>query len=243
MSDPRRWVEDADAPTEMRSLLADARPPRAMSAAERAAMTQAAARAATSSALPLSTAAWASLVAGVAVTVVSASLLLHRAPRADVARPHERVTETPRAIAPVVAPPSEEPTPAPRPIPPRSPTSARRARIPPRRAAPRATPTTVAATEGRATLDQSLAAESAWLTHARSLLVTDPAAALATLEAHATRFERPRLVEEREFMVVEALRRVGRHAEANTRARALIARAPASAYARRLREVDGGGIP
>ncbi|MEZ4411090.1 MAG: hypothetical protein R3A52_32105 [Polyangiales bacterium] len=241
MSDPRRWVEDADAPTQMRSLLADARPPRAMSADERAAMTQAAARAATSSALPLSTAAWASLVAGVAVTVVSASLLLHRAPRSDVARPRERVTETPSAIAPVVAPPSEGPTPAPRPIPPRSPTSVRRARIQPRRTAARATPTTAAPTEGRATLDQSLAAES--VADPRSLLVTAPAAALATLEAHATRFERPRLVEEREFMVVEALRRLGRHAEANTRARALLARAPASAYARRLREVDGGGIP
>lgn len=73
------------------------------------------------------------------------------------------------------------------------------------------------------------------LLRARTLLPRDPAAALAILDDHERAFPRGQLADEREFMAVDALRRLGRRAEADARGEALLRRSPSSPYARVLR--------
>jgi hypothetical protein len=80
----------------------------------------------------------------------------------------------------------------------------------------------------------ALAAEVAWLDHARALLPSDPAAALALTTDHAARLPMAALGEERELIAIDALHRLGRAAEARTRADALLARHPGTLYAERI---------
>ncbi|MDB4931486.1 MAG: hypothetical protein JWM10_3970 [Myxococcaceae bacterium] len=223
MSDPVRWTNpDGGASSEMRQLLASAVPPvQPMTADERSAFARAAAKAAAAPPLP---AFWsigkllAALALGVAAVAVGASL--RRAPPAQVSPP-------PAAF---VAPPTPRSDPAPPPAMPTPSTSPARDDRPV--TAPRRRPPPVVIAPPR---DESLAAESAALLRARSLLAGDPVAALAALDAHADSFSRPQLADEREFMAVDALRRLGRAAEAEARAQALIARDPHGPYARRMR--------
>jgi len=81
------------------------------------------------------------------------------------------------------------------------------------------------------------------LLRARLLLPRDPAATLAVLNEHAATFAHPQLWDEREFMAVEALRRVGRSPEATARADELVRRSPTSPYARLLRTTRTGAPP
>jgi hypothetical protein len=76
--------------------------------------------------------------------------------------------------------------------------------------------------------------EAALLESARASLDVDPERALATLGLHASEFPDGTLVTEREVLTVDALRRLGRMAEARERARALLARIHGSPYARRI---------
>jgi len=82
---------------------------------------------------------------------------------------------------------------------------------------------------------ETMAEEAAMLEQARVAMSSNPSQALSILQAHATRFPRARLAMEREFLTVDALKRLGRIDEAHTRASAMIASAPDSLYARRLR--------
>jgi len=79
--------------------------------------------------------------------------------------------------------------------------------------------------------------EVARLGHARSLLDPDPAGALAELEAYRAEFPDGELATERDFLVVRALLRLGRRAEATARAEALIARDPRGPFVRPLRRM------
>jgi hypothetical protein len=81
--------------------------------------------------------------------------------------------------------------------------------------------------------------EAALLESARASLDADPARALATLGLHASEFPDGMLVTEREVLTVDALRRLGRIAEARERARALLARTHDSPYARRIEAILG----
>lgn len=83
------------------------------------------------------------------------------------------------------------------------------------------------------------AEEAAFLEHARAQVGSDPASALALLQSHVSTFRKPRLVAERDFLIVDALRRLGRVREARTMAASLIAAQPDSLYARRLRTMVG----
>jgi hypothetical protein len=82
---------------------------------------------------------------------------------------------------------------------------------------------------------ETMAEEAALLEQARVAMSSDPSQALSILQTHASRFPRARLSMEREFMTVDALQRLGRVDEARARANAMIASAPDSLYARRLR--------
>lgn len=77
--------------------------------------------------------------------------------------------------------------------------------------------------------DRELAEERGLLEVARSALAQGRAAeALEAAQTHATRFPRGRLSEEREAISIEALRRLGRTDEAETRVRAFHAQFPES---------------
>ncbi len=88
-------------------------------------------------------------------------------------------------------------------------------------AAPLASSTTLPPSE--------LQLEVQWMTELRSLVASDPTAALQSIETHRGQFSHPQFVAERELLAVRALRVLGRSAEAELRARAFVERSPASA--------------
>ncbi|MDB4975765.1 MAG: hypothetical protein JWN48_4106, partial [Myxococcaceae bacterium] len=77
-------------------------------------------------------------------------------------------------------------------------------------------PTTAATSEPKS---GAPASELALLLQARKLVPVDPNAALQILAEHARRFPRGQLAPEREVLRIEALRKLGRFAEANERLR------------------------
>ncbi len=144
------------------------------------------------------------------------------------------ISQTPRPQVIVIAerPPSApEPHPltvppvAPAPVPVSAPVRVRvrvRVRVP----VPVPVPAKRAADDGR---DTDLAAERALLETARTALGRGQSdAALAAVAAHAERFPRGRLAEERESLAVEALAQAGRAAEARERAARFHRRWPGS---------------
>jgi hypothetical protein len=91
--------------------------------------------------------------------------------------------------------------------------------------APRAIP------RGSSAAPSSLSAERVLLDEARSALATgDAARALGLVDAHARRFSRPQLSEEREALAVQALVALGRYDEARARAARFRAAAPNSLF-------------
>ncbi|MGD0530191.1 MAG: hypothetical protein ABSE49_33965, partial [Polyangiaceae bacterium] len=83
----------------------------------------------------------------------------------------------------------------------------------------------------------SLAREAAMLDRARALLGTDPAGALAALDAHAAAYPAGRMSLEREVLAIETLRRLHRFSEARARGESLLRRDPGSIYADRVRAI------
>jgi hypothetical protein len=88
-------------------------------------------------------------------------------------------------------------------------------------------------------LDPAMSAEAALLWEARNVVDSDPAHALVLLHRHAVRFPKPLLGMEREVLVIEALDRSGRRAEAVERAEQLLAASPGAFYRRRLERLIG----
>jgi hypothetical protein len=83
----------------------------------------------------------------------------------------------------------------------------------------------------------SLAQEAALLERARASLGASPAEALALTEAHAAQFPGGKLSMEREFVAIDALRRLGRSAQARARGEALLPRVRGGLYEERLKEL------
>jgi hypothetical protein len=77
--------------------------------------------------------------------------------------------------------------------------------------------------------------EAELLEQARSALKSDPARALARANGHRSRFPGGVLVQEREVIAIQALRRLGRTAEADRRAEAFEKAFPGSAFQRKLK--------
>ena len=82
--------------------------------------------------------------------------------------------------------------------------------------------------------------EAALLFGARKAVASQPSAALRLLDQHAARFPDGLLTPEREVLRIEALRRLGRTAEADQRLRAFQARYPDSIHLRRLQQSEAG---
>lgn len=133
------------------------------------------------------------------------------------------VTERPRPLAEPrvdVPPPPPAPVDAPAaPAAPVMPTPSSRPRAPEHRPA--------APTPAAASLDEELGLlESAY----GALQRGDAAAALALAQGHAGRFPEGALAQEREVLAIDALMRLGRRSEAETRARTFQARYPTSTH-------------
>jgi hypothetical protein len=83
----------------------------------------------------------------------------------------------------------------------------------------------------------SIAQEAAILEQARVKLSSDASSALALLQQSAAKYPHGKLTMEREFLLIDALRRLGRNAEARRRAQALIEASPDGLYAKQLRQL------
>lgn len=97
-----------------------------------------------------------------------------------------------------------------------------------RPSAPR--PTATAAASPSSAAGDALLEEARSLEGTRARVAADPAGALQSLSAHRARFPRAQLVAERDYLTIDALRRLGRHDEARALARAFLARYPSSPY-------------
>lgn len=81
--------------------------------------------------------------------------------------------------------------------------------------------------------------EAQLLDQARALLAASPSAALSRLDQHARQFPQGKLGLERELLTIEALRRLGRGAEARARGETLLARSAGTPYEARVRRTLG----
>lgn len=220
MTDPERWLESREVPAEVARLLRAAKAPRAMTGAERARSSR---RVAALAALPAGAAAlfWikgialGAAVAGSTAVLVATKVLDRPEPVPPPATSH---TALPALDAP--RPPPAEPA-----VP---------LAEPPQSAMPRSDDPAPA--RGREAVGQDLLGlEAARLEQARhALAANDPGRAFGHLRRHAAEFPGGQLTVERELLTVEALRQLGRHAEACARARALLERSPGIMYRDRL---------
>jgi hypothetical protein len=218
VNDPGRIREGgSDAPPELRDLFIDAAKPEPLTAQIDA---QLAAQIGSLSALPASSVVkivpWLALGGGGLLLVGAVALVTQQqapgplsppAPPAPVEAP---VPPDPVPSAPVLA------------LPPAAAISARPSM-------PRAKPT-----EASNPSEDTLAGEAKLLNQAHAVMATDPRKALAIGNEHAKRYPRGQLAAERELILVQALVKLGRAREAETRGRALRKSAPKSIYDQRL---------
>lgn len=229
MSEPKRLRDEG--PDDLRALLRHAPPTRPIGAAERRRTALRIGRYASAAALAsaLSWAPGAALGAalGVATVAVVWGVPALLTPKAD---------PVPVAAPPLPSAPSAAPVPtqlaAPQPPP-----SVTAAPPPPPRPAPSLASAAPSAEPEAPPPVDALAEEVALLEKARAALGSAPAEALALAEAHATRFPAGKLGMEREIVAVDALRRLGRAAEARSRGEALLRRAKGSLYEERVRKL------
>jgi hypothetical protein len=147
--------------------------------------------------------------------------------------------EPPRAEAAPSLPARPRLAPAPDGVAAPPPSVKRRAGTPPRVAtqAPPPPPPAPAAVTQPALVDEELTLlESAY----QAIQQGDAAAALSSAEKHAARFAAGALAQEREVLIVDALVRLGRRTEAETRADAFRARYPTSTHLVRLQNILSG---
>ncbi|MDC3961762.1 hypothetical protein [Polyangium jinanense] len=228
MSEPTRLRDDG--PDDVRALLRAGSKARPMTKAERARTSARLGRYAAAAVvaggiswLPAA-ALCAGLGAGTALVAWGVHALIAPAPPPSAPPPSPPAALTVAQPPPPAAPPAPSPssTATPPPPAPRAPISAAPA------------PSLSASAEAPA--PDPLAEEAALLERARAALNTSPAEALSLAEAHAARFPTGKLGMEREIVIIDALRRLGRTDEARTRGEALLSRARGSLYEERVRK-------
>jgi hypothetical protein len=239
MSPPRRWLETEEASSEALELLRAGRPPRRMDDDVRRRSRR---RVAGLSLLPAAAGAFASwpqlafgALVGTAGTVAIMSVLSsfvstsvvpasspspvpagpsaaasERAPLLEAA-PHD--TQTPSSMAAAPATPSARPA--------------------------IMGPTPVASQPPAKPEAAGLQQEIELLEEARRRLASEPVQAHRVLLEHERRFPGGQLRIEREFLLIDALARLGRRGDAEERARVLEGQAPASLYSERLDQILG----
>ena len=218
MNDPGRIREGgSDASPELRDLFIDAAKPEPLTAQIDARL---AAQIGSLSALPASSLVklvpWLALGGGGLLLVGAVALVAQRqapGPPAPPAQP-----------APLEAPAAPDPVP-----------SAPVLALPPAEANS-ARPSMPSGTPAEASMisEDTLAGEAKLLNQAHAVMATDPRKALAIAKEHAKRYPHGQLAAERELILVQALVKLGRAREAETRGRALRKSAPNSIYDQRL---------
>jgi hypothetical protein len=171
----------------------------------------------------------AGVVVGVTGLVVGGLWLSHRSRVAAPASTHAALASAQAAplAAPLAVnqPPNE--------LPPASAPAAPSANLAPKPAALR---TSAAQPVKSAAAGADGLSEPALLEQARRALASSPATALALTNQHAARFPHGVLAQEREVIAIEALRRLGRTAEAEQRAAAFAQAFPGSAHRRMVED-------
>jgi hypothetical protein len=232
MNAHKRWLETEQASAEVLALLRVARPPAVLDEAARA---RSARRVASLGLMPAVAAAaslsWAQIALGAALgmlgtwaTMGAAQLLLAREPL-SVAVVQPANSARPTTAGSVEAPPSLPPAVA--------------ASVPLTPLAPHPSPRSAAAQPSAFQPENQLDREIALLELARAKLATSPHLSLSALRDHELRFPAGQLRIEREFLIVDALVRLGRRPEAEARAQALERQAPKSLYGERLDHILG----
>jgi hypothetical protein len=168
---------------------------------------------------------WGLGVAGIAAVGVTAWLLAGRGapPRTGTPQLKESVAVSATAAAPVAEPPAALP-------------SANQVPAPDSAAASASVPRAGSASPQH---PAAQASEAALLERARRALSADPARALALTRQHQQRFPNGILNQEREVIAIEALRRLGKGAEASERAGSFEKQYPGSAHRRALESGAG----
>jgi hypothetical protein len=266
MSDPKRWLDDALVPEELRVTLARAGRTRDLDRATRA---RVGARLNRLGLLPLGVATWlgvkSAAALGIAAGVTAAGALavaehyrvlpfegafVSSPPRAKTPpRPRSPAAPSPlsspsaslpsgaTADAQPIASPSSEASPS-------SDTSPSSPALNPSADLPRSAKSARPAAALPAN-SAELGEESALLERARRALSSAPAATLVLLREHAERFPRGQLAAERHLIEVDALYRVGRKSEAIALAHQLLATSGSELYSERverlLEKMNAGG--
>jgi hypothetical protein len=248
MKEPRRWMDDAQAPEVVRDLLQGARSPIPMSVESRARGHRTLRRVAM---LPVGLAAWIGAKGAVAAmgafaaTSATTFFVLESQKAPEPPPPEAHLTEpAPRTARPAAsplalwdsegvdpeateeglsAPPLQEPATEPATEPGTPAAQGKGGRPLPAASADR----------------DDLLEESRLLEIARRELASDPAAALSRSGEHARRYPKGQLASERALIEIDALRRLGRAAEARGRAEAFLVRQPDGLYADRVRKLLG----
>lgn len=100
-------------------------------------------------------------------------------------------------------------------------------------------PVVAASAEKAPMNDAASETEGSFLRRTQSALATDPARALAMTREHASLYPRGVLLQERDVIAIDALARLGRLAEARTRAADFRAQYPKSAHLARIQTILG----
>jgi hypothetical protein len=231
MNEPRRWLDDPEAPRELRELLREAPRGRALDSGTRSRLGRRVLRYA---AIPLSAAAWlsvksaaalgvaagvatASVVAVVEHTVLAPDPVPGESTKATRDKPRvPKIRGPERLQAPVVPPaPSAEPAPTSEPA---------HSASPPKPVGGKGQP-------------PGLGEETQLLERARQKLASEPATALELAREHIRRFPKAQLAAERSLIEIEALYRTGHRDQARSLAEQLLAHGADDLYAERLRRL------
>jgi hypothetical protein len=232
MMEPKRWLDDENAPREASEMLRALRPPRPMPARKRAALAGVLAGLAMQSSRAASGMIWLK-TAFIATAVVGATStgywLTHRSGAMSIDSKAGVASVTTSVPGPAAAPADPAaPEPA---APPVIESNAPPAATEHRSVAP--------APDRSAAHGDTLAEEESLLEQARQLLATSPAQALKLLHQHHQRFPHGELTAERLFLSVDAHVRLGDKAGAERQAKTLTEQFPSSAYARRVPSLLG----
>lgn len=184
------------------------------------------------------------LAAALGAGAIAGGVALTRRPDAPAPAPLVATVTTPAASAtPLVSAENDDPLPAPS-SPPRGPRAPRphltRTATPePVPSSPSPDPATTSLAAPAAASPERPRSELEILTEAKRIAPNQPAAALALLDEHARRYPSGALEQEREVLAIEALVRVGKRADARSRAESFAKKFPASAHLRRIEVVIG----
>ena len=223
MSEPRRLLDDVNAPSEAAALLRSLSAPTPPSAAKQAELgRQLAALASPAPIVAAGAALWlkGALVIGAIGIAGAVVWALRPAP----AEPPPVVVNPPALVTPPVQPPVSSDS-ATAPVQPAPPSDA------PRADAPSSAPGTRTKPSPR----DNLAEEEALLEQARRLAASSPGQALTLLQQYQRRFPAGQLTAERMFLSVDVLTRLGKTSAARKQADALMRAFPSSVYAAQVK--------